>query len=80
MQSATACDASDFPYENAPQNGLEKAWNIAIGLQQVDALFPSRYLQAIASETIDGTLSLNAAGAALRTYYRERDAANKPVD
>ncbi|MDO4443538.1 MAG: Fic family protein [Slackia sp.] len=70
----------DFPYE--PHNrtyDLRNAWDIAIGLQETDGLQPSPYLRSLAEDTVSGTMTLDAAGIALRTYYQERESAAAPT-
>lgn len=70
----TACDRDDFPYEPADtRRGLRAAWDIAMGLQQVDGLRPSEYLKEVAAENVSGAITLDEAGIALRVYYKERD-------
>lgn len=76
----TACDAQDYPYEPMAAMGLEGSWRIAMGLQTVDGLEPSAYLRSLAAETVEGGLSLDAAGKALQDYYRELDESAAPVD
>lgn len=49
-------------------------------MQQVDGLSPSKYLYAIASDTVDGKLPFDAAGRALRAYYRERESSEQAID
>ncbi len=79
----TACDTNDFPYEPAPTPAsaeLRDVWDAAIGLQETDGLKPSAYLRATADETVAGTMPFAAATAAVRTYYRERDAEKTASD
>ena len=47
-------------------------WGVAIGLQQVDDLTPSRYLLDIARENIENTLSIDEANEKITKYYQER--------
>lgn len=77
----TACDRDDFPYEaTSSSENLAGYWTAAIGLQQVDGIVPSQYLHSLAQDTVEGSVSLDAAGKALRTYYRQRQDAGEKVD
>lgn len=80
----TACDQTDFDYRPAGDAAdaavREGYWATAIGLQQVDGLKPSAYLEQLAECHIENTMSLAETGEALRTYYRQRAAEGKSVD
>lgn len=76
----TACDKEDYPYEPMVPDNLEESWRFAIGLQEVDGLRPSKYLRSLASDTIEGEMSLDAAGKAIRTYYKLRDESGEATD
>ena len=77
----TACDRADYPYElMASPSNLGSSWDIAIGLQEVDGLKPSGYLRSLAAETVEGDLSLDAAGKAIRAYYKLRDESGETTD
>lgn len=54
----------------------EKAenWGIAIGLQQVDGLTPSKYLIELAKNNIEGKISIDEANEEIRRYYKENPA------
>lgn len=45
-------------------------WRVAIGLQQVDDLTPSKYLIEIAKENIEGKISADDAEKQITTYYK----------
>ncbi|MCL2484767.1 MAG: Fic family protein [Endomicrobia bacterium] len=49
-------------------------WRIAIGLQQVDGLTPSKHLIKIAKENIEGKISIDDAGKQIARYYKENPA------
>ena len=49
-----------------------EAWQIAIGLQQVDGLKTSAYLLHTAKEHIEGKISIGEAQRRIRSYYEER--------
>ncbi len=46
-------------------------WGIAIGLQAVDNLTPSKYLYEIARENIEGKITSDQAEKLIRTYYKK---------
>ena len=48
------------------------AWQTAIGLQDVDGLKPSRYLLDIATEHIEGRISIDDAERRIESYYQKR--------
>lgn len=80
----TACDRTDFEYrparDGADAAARERYWATAIGLQQVDGLKPSAYLEQLAERHIENTMSLAETGAALRVYYRRRAAEGESLD
>jgi hypothetical protein len=45
-------------------------WKVAIGLQQVDGLTPSKYLVELAKKNINGEISVDEAVKDIATYYR----------
>lgn len=47
-------------------------WDMAIGLQEVDDLKPSTYLEKLMDENISGKLSIEQIEKGLRTYYEEK--------
>lgn len=49
-----------------------EAWQIAIGLQQVDGLKTSDYLLDTAKEHIEGKISIGEAQKRIQSYYEER--------
>ena len=49
-------------------------WGIAIGLQQVDGLTPSKYLIDIAKDNIEGKISIDDANALVSQYYKHNPA------
>ena len=49
-----------------------EAWQIAIGLQQVDGLRTSAYLMDTAKEHIEGRISIDEAQKRIQSYYEER--------
>ena len=55
----------------------QQEWEMAIGLQQVDNLKPSKYLEKLINENIIGKLSLEQVKRELRTYYIEKEKKNE---
>ena len=53
------------------------AWQIAIGLQEVDGLTPSQYLINTALRNIEGEITLEEADILLHSYYEENPELNK---
>ena len=54
-------------------------WNMAIGLQQVDGLTPSKYLVELANDNIDGKISNYEIEDLLNKYYAKQNMADKKV-
>ena len=61
--------------KSSENNTVEKAknWEIAIGLQDVDGLKPSKYLIETAKEHIEGNIDLKEAEARINQYYKVLD-------
>ena len=51
-------------------------WDMAIGLQQVDNLKPSKYLEQISEKNILGELTIKEVEQSLREYYSEKEKRN----
>ena len=51
-------------------------WDMAIGLQQVDNLKPSKYLEQISEKNILGELTIKEVEQSLREYYYEKEKCN----
>ena len=49
-------------------------WCIAIGLQQVDGLTPSKYLIEVAKDNIEGKISIDEANEQITRYYKQNPA------
>ena len=65
-------DSSMNPYqEEAKPKGYIKQlqWDMAIGLQQVDNLTPSKYLKQVSEKNILGELTIKEVEQSLREYY-----------
>ena len=65
-------DSSMNPYqeETKPKGYIKQLqWDMAIGLQQVDNLKPSKYLEQISEKNILGELTIKEVEQSLREYY-----------
>ena len=65
-------DSSMNPYqeEQKPKGYIKQLqWDMAIGLQQVDNLKPSKYLEQISEKNILGELTIKEVEQSLREYY-----------
>lgn len=51
-------------------------WDMAIGLQEVDNLKPSKYLEKLLEENIEGNLTIEEVEKELREYYIEKENKN----
>lgn len=62
----------EYKKQGEPEK-LQKAenWGVAIGLQQVDNLTPSKYLIEIAKDNIEGKISIDEAGEQVSQYYKK---------
>ena len=56
------------------KNSIEKQlyWNIAFGLQEVDNLYPSKYMIELAKENIKGIKSYEKVDCDIRKYYSQK--------
>ena len=73
-------DSSINEYEeiNKPSEYIkQQEWEMAIGLQKVDNLKPSKYLEKLLEENIIGKLSLEQVKNELRRYYIEKEKKNE---
>ena len=73
-------DSSINKYEEINKSSeyiKKQEWDMAIGLQQVDNLNPSKYLEKLLEENIIGKLSLEQVKEELRTYYIEKEKKNE---
>ena len=72
-------DSSINPYqEKLKPKGYTKQlqWDMAIGLQQVDNLRPSKYLEQISEKNILGELTIGEVEESLKEYYVEKKKQN----
>jgi len=52
-------------------------WDMAIGLQEIDNLKPSKYLEKLVSENVEGNLTIEEVEKELREYYIEKENKNE---
>lgn len=52
-------------------------WDMAIGLQEVDNLKPSKYLEKLVSDNVEGNLTVEEVEKELREYYLEKENKNE---
>ena len=52
-------------------------WDMAIGLQEVDNLKPSKYLEKLLEENVEGNLTIKEVEDELRKYYVEKENSNE---
>ena len=52
-------------------------WDMAIGLQEVDNLKPSKYLEKLLEEEVEGNLTIEEVEKELREYYIEKENKNE---
>lgn len=73
-------DSSINEYEIKYKTGSDikqSYWDMAIGLQEVDNLKPSKYLEKLKEENIDGSLTIKDLKKELKHYYSSREAINE---
>lgn len=69
-------DSSNVEYteETKPKGYVKQLeWDMAIGLQEVDNLKPSKYLEKLLGENVNGNLTIKQVEEELREYYIEKD-------
>ena len=74
--SVKELDSSVFEYEEKyKSSNYEKQlqWDMAIGLQEIDNLKPSKYLEKLLEENIEDNLTIEEVEKELREYYIEKE-------
>ncbi len=69
-------DSSNVEYteEIKPEGYIKQLqWNMAIGLQEIDNLKPSKYLEELLQENVNGNLTIEQVKNELREYYIEKE-------
>ena len=72
-------DSSNIEYTEKvkPNNYINQVkWDMAIGLQEVDNLKPSKYFEKLTLENINGNKTLKQVKEELKEYYVEKDKSN----
>ena len=65
---------NEYIEETKPTGYIKQLrWDMAIGLQEVDNLKPSKYLEKLVSDNIEGTLTIEEVLSQLKSYYIEKD-------
>lgn len=73
-------DSSVNGYEEkykSSNNVKQLQWDMAIGLQKVDNLKPSNYLEKLSEENVEGNLTIKEVEKELREYYAEKENKNE---
>lgn len=73
-------DSSVNEYEeqyNSNNYVKQLKWDMAIGLQEVDNLKPSKYLEKLLKEEVEGNLTIEEVEKELREYYIEKENKNE---
>ena len=76
-------DSSVFDYEieyKSEKYIKQLNWDMAIGLQEVDNLKPSKYLEKLVIDNIEGNKSIYEVEDELKKYYTERNLKNKKIE
>lgn len=64
----------EYTEETKPEGYVKQLeWDMAIGLQEVDNLKPSKYLEKLLEENVSGNLTIKQVEEELREYYIEKD-------
>lgn len=69
-------DSSNVEYteEIKPEGYIKQLqWDMAIGLQEVDNLKPSKYLEKLLQENVNGNLTIDQVKNELKEYYIEKE-------
>ena len=69
-----------YQARSASQRERAENWAVAIGLQQVDGLVPSKHLIAVAKRHIEGEISGSEATSIIDSYYETKDGHDIPED
>lgn len=73
-------DSSVIEYEEQYKSSnyiKQLQWDMAIGLQEVDNLKPSKYLEKLLEEEVEGNLTIEEVEKALKDYYIEKENKNE---
>ena len=73
-------DSSNVEYSEIvkPKEYIKRVnWDMAIGLQEVDNLKPSKYLEKLLEENVTGEITIEEVEQNLREYYIEKESKNE---
>ena len=73
-------DSSNIEYSeiSKPEGYIKQLqWDMAIGLQEVDNLKPSKYLEKLLEENVTGEMTIEEVEQSLREYYIEKENKNE---
>lgn len=79
-ENETMMNFDEYIRQGEQQQESAKIWSIAIGLQAVDGLKPSKYLYKIAAQNIEGKISLDEPHKILHAYYESRSQRQSTTD
>ena len=68
---------NDYIEAKPPKNYVKQSqWDMAIGLQEVDSLKPSKYLEKLLQENVTGEKTIYEVEKELKEYYKEKEKNN----
>ena len=68
---------NDYIEAESPKNYVKQSqWDMAIGLQEVDSLKPSKYLEKLLQENVTGEKTIYEVEKELKEYYKEKEKNN----
>ena len=71
---------NDYIETETPKNYIkQQEWDMAIGLQEVDNLKPSKYLEKLLQENVTGEKTIYEVEHELKQYYVEKDKKDKTI-
>ena len=71
---------NDYIETKTPKNYVkQQEWDMAIGLQEVDNLKPSKYLEKLLQENVTGEKTIYEVERELKQYYIEKDKTDKTI-
>ena len=71
---------NDYIETETPKNYVKQLqWDMAIGLQEVDNLKPSKYLEELLQENVTGEKTIYEVEHELKQYYVEKDKTDKTI-
>ena len=71
----------DYVENETPKNYIKQLqWDMAIGLQEVDDLKPSKYLERLLQENVTGKKTIYEVEHDLKQYYIDKDMTKNKFD